>query len=94
MTIVEIIENEWAVLTDGNMQIALHRIGEVYRDIDKPFKAESNTKLVFAISEDLVLFREKLIERSVLMKDIKSFSGMLLCDGEDPEGNVFQIVNK
>ncbi|MFZ6000295.1 MAG: VOC family protein, partial [Bacteroidota bacterium] len=59
-------------------------------------RAESNTKLVFLISHDLPLFRRKLAENGVEIGEVKSFDGInsLFCDGEDPEGNVFQIEQK
>jgi hypothetical protein len=91
--LVEEIKDEWIVLNAGNFEIALHRIGDVYRNDNKPFRAESNTKLVFEIRGDLVAFRETLLENKVELKEIKSFEGFnfLFCDGEDPEGNIFQL---
>jgi hypothetical protein len=37
--------------------------------------------------------REKLLSRGVRMRDLKRYDGFaqLMCDGEDPEGNVFQL---
>lgn len=57
---------------------------------------ESNTKLVFEIKEELTSLRQELINKGVALREIKSFPGFdyLLCDGEDPEGNVFQLAQK
>jgi predicted enzyme related to lactoylglutathione lyase len=94
-TLAEEIKNEWVVLNAGQVEIALHQIGEAYRNNDdKAFRAESNTKLVFKISADIDLFRTRLVQSGVQVQEVKSFPGYnyLLCDGEDPEGNVFQIM--
>ncbi|MGG9963403.1 VOC family protein [Ferruginibacter sp. SUN106] len=94
-TIVEEIPNEWVVLNAGQIEIAFHRIGEAYRNnSDQAFKIESNTKLVFKIVDDIEQLRSALIESGVPMTTIKSYPGFdhLLCDGEDPEGNVFQLM--
>lgn len=92
LTVIEETKHEWVVLSAGPIEIALHRIGQAYRTNDD-FNAGSNTKLVFNINTDLRAFRQILIEKGVLLKEIKSFPGInsLFCDGEDPEGNVFQL---
>ena len=94
LMIEEDIKDQWVVLSAGQIQLALHRVGAAYEPQDgQPFRAESNTKLVFRISEGIENFRERLLDKGVTIGDIKSFEGYhsLFCDGEDPEGNVFQI---
>lgn len=93
--LIEEIENEWLVFNAGVIEIAFHRIGESFRNEDS-FRAESNVKLVFSIEEDIEEVRKRLIERGAKMKDIKSFESIdyLFCDGEDIEGNVFQLSQK
>lgn len=96
-TIIEEIKDQWIVLSAGNMEIAIHKIGHGYEPNDgEKFRANSNTKLVFSLNENLDLFRKQLVEKGVVVGDIKSFKGInsLFCDGEDPEGNVFQIEQK
>ncbi len=94
-SLIEEIEKEWLVLNAGAIEIAFHRIGESFRNEDD-FRAESNLKMVFSIEEDIEEVRKRLIERGAKMKDIKSFEGIdyLFCDGEDIEGNVFQLSQK
>jgi predicted enzyme related to lactoylglutathione lyase len=95
--LIEEIKNEWVVLKAGQTAIAFHKIGSAYQtNEDIPFKADSNTKLVFEMDGDLKTFRDKLLEKGVLLRDLKSFAGVnyLFCDGEDPEGNVFQLKQK
>jgi hypothetical protein len=96
-TIIEEIKDQWIVLSAGQMEIAIHKIGQGYEPNDgEKFRANSNTKLVFSLNENLDLFRKQLVEKGVVVGDIKSFNGInsLFCDGEDPEGNVFQIEQK
>lgn len=91
---MQVIEESpgWVVLQAGDGKIGLHRIGEQYAE-DKPFKFDSNCKLVFDISEDLKAERSQLIAAGVKMRELKTFDNYdyWVCDGEDPEGNVFQL---
>lgn len=92
LPVVEEIENEWVVLQAGAVEIALHRIGEPYRDL--PVHAStSNAKIVFSVESGLTELRERLVAAGVRMRDLKRYDGFpqLMCDGEDPEGNVFQL---
>jgi hypothetical protein len=95
LNLIEDIEDQWLVFNAGAIEIAFHKIGKQYKN-DKPFKAESNTKLVFSINQDISDFRKTLIQNGVLMGEIKSFDGIDFwhCDGEDIEGNVLQIRQK
>ncbi|MBV8464454.1 MAG: VOC family protein [Burkholderiales bacterium] len=91
LTVVEEIAQEWVVLQAGTVQLALHRIGKPYRGL-KP-QGGSNTKIVFDVPAGLEALRDKLIAAGVAMRPLKRFDGFaqLMCDGEDPEGNVFQL---
>jgi predicted enzyme related to lactoylglutathione lyase len=94
LPIVEKIKGEWSVLDAGPCQLALHRVGEAYRVADASWKVETNAKLVMTVDRPLAEFRAELMAKGVAMREIKSFPGLtgLLCDGEDPEGNVFQLA--
>lgn len=94
LRLTEEVENEWAVLDGGGVDVALHLAGKPYRSGAATPGANSNAKLVFSLPSGLVEFRERLIDAGVRMRGIKRYDGfpLLLCDGEDPEGNVFQIA--
>jgi len=94
LSVAEEIENEWAVLTDGGFEIALHLAGRPYRNGLRTSGRQSNAKIVFSVSHELPQLRERLIKGGVKMRGIKRYPGfpLLLCDGEDPEGNVFQLA--
>lgn len=94
LSVVHQTGDEWIVLDAGSIELAIHKI--VQADDSNPFRAESNTKLVFYLQQDLAGFRQRLIAQGIQMKEIVSFKGFnsLFCDGEDPEGNVFQIEQR
>ncbi|CAN1722914.1 VOC family protein [Hyphomicrobium sp. 1Nfss2.1] len=88
------IAGEWAVLKAGACELALHRVGLPYRDAEGRPGEGSNAKIVFAIDTPIAETREKLIAVGVSIGEIKQYPGLtgLLCDGRDPEGNVFQLA--
>ena len=95
LPLVEEIKGEWAVLDAGPCQLALHRVGEAYRVADPAsWKAQSNAKLVMTVDRPLAELRAELAANGVPMGQIKSYPPLtgLLCDGRDPEGNVFQLT--
>lgn len=89
----EEIDDEWVVLRAGAIELALHRAGPAFRDATRPGEG-SNVKLVFAVQSGLDALREALAAEGVPMREPKRFEGFpyLLCDGEDPEGNAFQLM--
>jgi hypothetical protein len=56
--------------------------------------ANSNAKLVLTVRRELHELRLELLAKGVAVGEIKSFPGVTgpLCDGRDPEGNVFQLA--
>jgi len=93
LTVTEETENEWVVLKTGGMELALHRVGRQYAAVP-PHQAEtSNIKLVFTIDANIHRFREQLIAAGTTMRAATTFAGVnaIFCDGNDPEGNVFQL---
>lgn len=97
LDIVEESPSEWLLLKAGNCHIGLHKIGDQYSNADKEaFKFDNNTKIVFEVDEDISEVRKYLINSQVSLKEIKTFDNYdyWLCDGEDPEGNIFQLKQK
>ena len=94
LPVVEEIEDEWAVLRAGQCELALHRVGRAFRSDPRSPGSSSNAKLVMAVDADLTALRQKLIANGVAMGEITSYAGFTgpLCDGTDPEGNVFQLA--
>jgi hypothetical protein len=96
-SVIEEFKDQWIVLNAGQVEIAIHKIGQGYEpENGKEFRVESNTKLVFYTTVNIEEFRNRLINAGVTIGDVKSFEGInsLFCDGEDPEGNIFQIEQR
>lgn len=92
LPLVEEIPGEWAVLSAGALELALHRVGLPWRNQEQHLSS-SNAKMVFAVEAGLPALRESLLRAGIPMRDLKRYDGFpqLMCDGEDPEGNVFQL---
>ncbi|MGN4075077.1 VOC family protein [Burkholderia gladioli] len=94
----EEIEGEWVVLDAGGIELALHRVGEAYRSSPGEGAARSgtgsNAKFVFRIEAGIEALHDSLLKAGVPMRGIKRYDGFpyRLCDGTDPEGNVFQLM--
>lgn len=97
LELLEESTSEWLLLKAGDCKIGLHKIGDQYLENPKgESKFDNNTKLVFEIDQDINHFREVLLKQNVLLKEVKTFDNYdyWICDGEDPEGNVFQLKQK
>lgn len=97
LEVVEETPSQWLLLKAGHCHIGLHKIGAPYAAADdKDFKFDNNTKIVFATEEDIYHWRELLLANNIIMQEVKTFDNYdyLLCDGEDPEGNVFQLQQR
>lgn len=97
LAVIEEYGNVWALLDAGPANIGLHQIGERYlKDIKPGFKFDNNTKIVFEIDGNINDARTELTSQNIPMREIKTFDDydFWLCDGEDPEGNVFQLKQR
>ena len=97
LEVIEEIPSEWALIKAGVCSIGLHKAGKEYLvSADEEFKAESNTKIVFEMDGDIAEMRSRLVKANVMIRELKTFPNYAfwLCDGEDPEGNVFQLKQK
>lgn len=96
LTVIE--EDEvWVLLNAGPLNIAFHKIGEHFLKTLQPnHKFDNNTKLIFEIDIDIEAARDEFMAKNIEMSEIKTFENYdyWLCDGTDPEGNVFQIKKR
>jgi catechol 2,3-dioxygenase-like lactoylglutathione lyase family enzyme len=44
--------------------------------------------------DDIEAARDALGQHGAQMRDIQRFDGMAICDGADPEGNIFQLTTR
>lgn len=97
LDVIEEYPLQWVLLKAGDCTLGLHKIGEQYMDDNTGvFKFDNNSKIVFEIQENISEVRSHLLAQHVAMQEIKTFENYAywLCDGEDPEGNVFQLKQK
>lgn len=89
---------EFVSFEAGGCQLCLHQIPKRWaRDIqieDPPRAREAMPiKLAFH-ADDVDARRAELIARGARMGKVQRAGSLALCDGVDPEGNVFQISNR
>jgi predicted enzyme related to lactoylglutathione lyase len=82
----------------GGAHIALHSIPEEYaRNIEianPPLPRESTPiKVAFRV-ENVHQARAQLESRGAELGPVREFGTLHLCDGTDPEGNIFQLSNR
>jgi len=94
LVVIEAIQGEWVLLKAGNCELGLHKIGADYTQSNDG--QENNCKIVFDIAEDIVTIHKQLEAKGVALREIKTWDNFpyWVCDGEDPEGNVFQLRMK
>ncbi len=82
------ITSEWVELEAGSCTIALHHAPKPLSERGQP-----SAKIVFGV-KDVLAGKALLESRGVKMGEIYSFDGIDICDGLDPEGNLFQISSR
>ncbi|HWM88922.1 MAG TPA: VOC family protein [Kofleriaceae bacterium] len=91
-------EQGWVRLDAGGCEIALHAIPEpiaagIHIETPPLPRADSPIKVALQV-DDVDAARASLAERGAIMYDVRRTDGAALCDGLDPEGNVFQITSR
>lgn len=94
--ILEETPTEWVLLSAGSVKIGLHKTGDAYTPASNNTSVESNSKIVFETTEDIHHLHAILLNKGILVKNITSYEHYpyLLFMGQDPEGNVFQIIQR
>ncbi len=93
---LEVVEeySTWVLFKTSSCSLGLHQIPEEYIGDDPNFQVDNNVKLVFDVADvPLQQFHDQLMQQGVRLQPITSFENYPfdLCDGKDPEGNVFQL---
>ncbi|REC43369.1 VOC family protein [Chryseobacterium pennipullorum] len=96
---LKVIEEDsvWVLLDAGAAYIGLHRAGNYFiTNMEDTEIFGSNTKIVFEIDMDINSARNEFVLKNIPMREIKTFENypFMLCDGTDPEGNVFQLKSR
>ncbi len=82
------IDPKWVELDAGSCTIALHYAKQPLSE-----RGEPSGKIVFGV-RDVPAGKALLEGRGVRMGKISTFGDISLCDGWDPEGNLFQISSR
>lgn len=77
---------DWVELDGGGCRLALHRGAA-------GGKAGRGPKIVFGAG-DVRRAREAVLRSGARLGPVRSFNGIDLCDGRDPDGNAFQISSR
>ena len=82
----------------GAVHLALHRIPEDYARgfeiTDPPIARESTPMKVAFRVENVHQTRRELQSRGATFGPVREFGALRLCDGADPEANIFQLSNR
>ncbi len=85
---------EWMELDTGGCRLALHKARGPDGPIDSPTGSPMNPHKIVFFAEDVETARAAVVARGAVMGDVRKFGSLMLCDGKDPEGHVFQISNR
>ena len=77
----------WTELSAGGCNIALHKTEEHGTDRD------GWIKIVFA-TENVQTEKARLEGLGIEMSAVKTFGNIQMCDGNDPDGNFFQVSSR
>jgi predicted enzyme related to lactoylglutathione lyase len=85
LKLISDINSEWIELDVGGCNLAFHKT--------KDRTLKNKTKIVFGTSD---VFRTKklLEEKGIKLGKVSSIDNLNLCNGKDPEGNIFQISDR
>jgi predicted enzyme related to lactoylglutathione lyase len=85
---------EWIDLDTGGCRLALHKARGPNGPIDTATGSPSNPHKIVFFAEDVEASRAAIVARGAKMGEVRKFGALVLCDGQDPEGHVFQISNR
>ena len=85
----------WVRLDAGGCALALHAIRgpRAGGEGSGPRREEGCLKVAFHAA-DVAAERARLLAAGARMDEVKTFGEISLCDGLDPDGNVFQISSR
>ncbi len=87
--------DDFVCFSAGAGQVCLHSLPAQHRSESSEYPKREDTYVKFVFhSEDVERDRKYLIDQGVRMNETVSFGPIDLCDGADPEGNIFQISSR
>jgi len=88
--------SDWAQLDAGSCRLAFHQSYGAKGPLTEPTGSPLNPhKVVFTVP-DVAAARQRLVDAGIPMSELDEYedAGVILCQGADPEGHVFQLCNK
>jgi predicted enzyme related to lactoylglutathione lyase len=85
---------EWMELDTGGCRLAFHKAHGPDGPIDAPTGSSRNPHKIVFYAEDVAAARAAIVAGGAVMGDLRTFGSLIICDGQDPEGHVFQISNR
>lgn len=87
---------EWAELDAGNCRLAFHQAYGMEGAITTPTGSGMHPHTIVFTVEDVPAMHQLLVDKGVTMQDIyrNEEIGLVLANGQDPEGHVFQLCNR
>jgi predicted enzyme related to lactoylglutathione lyase len=85
---------EWMELETGGCRLAFHKARGPNGPIDSPTGSAMHPHKVVFYAEDVEAARAAVAARGAAMGKVNKFGELVMCDGKDPEGHVFQISNR
>jgi len=85
---------DWIELDTGGCRLAFHKAHGSKGRIDSPTGGPMNPHKIVFYAENVEATRDAIVARGAKMGEIRKFGSLAYCDGQDPEGHVFQISNR
>jgi predicted enzyme related to lactoylglutathione lyase len=85
---------EWMELETGGCRLAFHKAHGPKGPIDSPTGSAMHPHKIVFYAEDVQAARAAVAARGAVMGKVHKFGELVMCDGKDPEGHVFQISNR
>jgi predicted enzyme related to lactoylglutathione lyase len=84
----------WIELDTGGCRLAFHQAHGTKGPIHSPTGGRMNPHKIVFFAEDVAATRATIVARGGKMGEIRKFGELVFCDGQDPEGHIFQISNR
>jgi predicted enzyme related to lactoylglutathione lyase len=85
---------DWIELDTGGCRLAFHQARGSNGPIDTPTGGAANPHKIVFFAEDVEGASAAVVARGAKMGKIHRFDNFVFCDGQDPEGHVFQLSNR
>lgn len=85
---------DWIEVDTGGCRLAFHKARGSNGPIDSPTGGATNPHKIVFLAEDVEGVRAVVVSRGAKIGKIHRFENLVFCDGQDPEGHVFQISNR